>query len=84
MEKRSGEKKVFIKRRSTRRKSCYFKANKITVINYQDIPLLKRFTTDRGKIVPKRNSGVSAKFQRKLAIAIKRARFMGLLPFCVD
>ena len=78
------DKKVFIKRRSPRRKSCFFKANKITVINYHDLPLLRRFVTDRGKIVPKRNSGVSAKFQRKLAIAVKRARFMGLLPFCVE
>lgn len=72
------------KRRARKKRSCYFQANKITVIDYKNVELLKRFITDRGKIVPKRNSGVSAKYQRKLAVAVKRARYMGLLPYCID
>lgn len=78
----STDKPKFKKR--MRRKVCYFTANKIELIDYKDIKLLSRFTTDRGKIVPKRNSGLTAKWQRRVAQAIKRARFMGLLPYCVD
>lgn len=72
-----------IKRR-TRKKLCYFTTNKIEILDYKDIKLLSRFVTDRGKIVPKRNSGLTAKWQRTVANAIKRARFMGLLPYAVD
>lgn len=78
------QKKPQFKRRVRKKRSCYFKANGIKVIDYKNAELLKRFITDRGKIVPKRNSGVSAKYQRKLATAIKRARYMGLLPYCID
>ena len=67
-----------------RRKVCYFTANKIELIDYKDIKTLSRFVTDRGKIVPKRNSGTSAKWQRRVALAVKRARFMGLLPYYID
>ena len=71
-------------KRKRRRKVCYFTANSFEFIDYKDIHILKKFTNDRGKITPKRNSGVSAKWQRKLSMAIKRARYIGLLPHCVD
>jgi len=72
-----------IKRRSKKR-VCYFTMNKVELIDYKDTKTLSRFVTDRGKIVPKRNSGLTAKWQRKVAVAIKRARFMGLLPYSVE
>jgi small subunit ribosomal protein S18 len=75
---------VPVKPRRTRRKVCFFSANKYEVIDYKDIKTLSRFVTERGKIVPKRNSGLTAKWQRKLAQAIKRARFIGLLPHCLE
>lgn len=64
-----------------RRKVCYFTQNKIEHIDFKDVDLLRKFVTDRGKILPRRATGTSAKYQRKLAIAIKRARHMALLPF---
>lgn len=64
-----------------RRKVCYFTANGITYIDYKDTELLKRFISERGKILPRRVTGTSAKYQRKLTIAIKRSRGMALLPF---
>ena len=67
-----------------RKKVCYFTANKIEHIDFKDVDLLKRFITERGKILPRRITGTSAKYQRKLAIAIKRARHMALLPFVKD
>jgi len=67
--------------RPRRRKMCYFTANGITHIDYKDVDLLKRFISERGKILPRRVTGTSAKYQRKLTIAIKRARSMALLPF---
>ena len=72
-----------IKRRSKKR-VCYFTMNKVELIDYKDTKTLSRFVTDRGKIVPKRNSGLCAKWQRRVALAIKRARFMGLLPYSVE
>tara|TARA_A100001015_G_scaffold129715_1_gene143921 strand:- start:12768 stop:13010 length:243 start_codon:yes stop_codon:yes gene_type:complete len=72
-----------IKRRRSK-KVCYFTANKIEVLDYKDTKILSRFITDRGKIVPKRNSGLTAKWQRKVANNIKKARFMGLLPYYID
>lgn len=67
--------------RPRRRKVCYFTANGITHIDYKDVDLLKRFVSERGKILPRRVTGTSAKYQRKLTVAIKRARAMALLPF---
>jgi len=67
--------------RPRRRKVCFFTANGITHIDYKDVDLLKRFVSDRGKILPRRVTGTSAKYQRKLTVAIKRARTMALLPF---
>ncbi|RLK62823.1 30S ribosomal protein S18 [Atopobacter sp. AH10] len=64
-----------------RRKVCYFTANHIDYIDYKDVELLKRFISEKGKILPRRVTGTSAKYQRPLTIAIKRARVMGLLPF---
>lgn len=60
---------------------CYFCVNAIKDIEYKQWQTLQRFTSSYGKIVPRRRSGVCMKHQRKLAQAIKRARFMALLPF---
>lgn len=65
-----------------RKKICYFTANNIEHVDYKDIELLKKFITDIGKIVPSRITGTKAKYQRQLALAIKRARFLALLPYC--
>lgn len=67
-----------------RRKQCPFTASGFKDIDYKDVETLKRFITERGKILPRRITGVSAHFQRKLAVAIKRARHMALLPFVGD
>jgi small subunit ribosomal protein S18 len=67
--------------RAKRRKVCYFTANGITHIDYKDVDLLKKFISERGKILPRRVTGTSAKYQRKLTSAIKRSRTMALLPF---
>ncbi|VEF46065.1 30S ribosomal protein S18 [Bacillus freudenreichii] len=64
-----------------RRKVCFFTSNGITHIDYKDIDMLKKFVSERGKILPRRVTGTSAKYQRKLTVAIKRARQMALLPF---
>ncbi len=66
--------------RKRTKKVCWFEQNKIEP-DYKDVRILSRFITERGKIVPRRLSGVSAKNQRKLALAIKRARHLALLPF---
>ena len=62
-------------------KKCYFCTNNYTEIDYKDAQLLRRFTSSYGKIAPRRRSGVCATHQRKLAMAIKRARVMALLPY---
>lgn len=67
-----------------RKKVCYFTQNKVEHIDFKDVELLRRFVTDRGKILPRRVTGTSAKWQRPLAVAIKRARHMALLPFVKD
>ena len=64
--------------RAKRRKVCYFTANGITHIDYKDLDLLKKFISERGKILPRRVTGTSAKYQRKLTIAIKRSRTNGI------
>ncbi len=71
-------------RKGRRRKVCYFTANNITYIDYKDVELLKRFISERGKILPRRVTGTSAKYQRQLTRAIKRARQMALLPYTTD
>ena len=66
-----------------RRKSCPFSGPNAPKIDYKDIRLLQRFVSERGKIVPARITAVSAPKQRELARAIKRARFLGLLPYVI-
>ena len=67
-----------------RKKVCYFTKNNIETIDYKDVELLKKFISERGKILPRRVTGTSAKYQRMLTTAIKRARHMALLPYVVD
>ncbi len=67
-----------------RRKSCPFSGPNAPTIDYKDLRLLQRFISERGKIVPSRITAVSSKKQRVLAQAIKRARFIGLLPYVID
>lgn len=70
------------KRRFPRRKVCYFRATKAEYVDYKDINTLRRFVTEEGKILPRRVTGTTAKFQRQLTLAIKRARYMALIPYC--
>lgn len=67
-----------------RRKVCQFCADKSTFIDYKDITKLRRSTSDRGKIMPRRATGTCAPHQRQLTEAIKRARQVALLPYVVD
>ncbi|OGU29849.1 MAG: 30S ribosomal protein S18 [Ignavibacteria bacterium GWA2_35_9] len=66
------------------KKYCRFTRDNIKYIDYKDVKLLQRYTTEQGKIIPKRITGTSAKYQRQLALAIKRARHMALLPYVSD
>ena len=75
---------AFKKQRMGGRKVCYFTKNNITYIDYKDTELLKRFISANGKIIPRRVTGTSAKYQRQLSVAIKRARQMALLPYVAD
>ena len=64
-----------------RRKFCRFTAEGVTEIDYKDIATLKNYITESGKIVPSRITGTKAKYQRQLATAVKRARYIALLPY---
>jgi small subunit ribosomal protein S18 len=64
-----------------RKKFCRFTAEGIETIDYKDINLLKGYVSETGKIVPSRITGTKARYQRQLATAIKRARFLALLPY---
>ncbi|WP_259780192.1 30S ribosomal protein S18 [Aestuariispira ectoiniformans] len=66
-----------------RKKTCPFSGENAPAIDYKDVKLLQRFMSERGKIVPSRITAVSNKKQRALARAIKRARFLGLLPYVI-
>ena len=66
-----------------RRKTCPFTGDKAPTIDYKDVKLLQRYVSERGKMVPSRITAVSAKKQRELAKAIKRARILGLIPFVI-
>ncbi len=70
--------------RKSRRKVCAFCVDKIDVVDYKDVARLRRFMSDRGKILPRRITGNCARHQRQLTRAIKRARVMALLPFTVE
>ena len=64
-----------------RRKFCRFTAEKIAEVDYKDLDILKDFINENGKIIPARITGTKAGFQRQLSVAIKRARFLALLPY---
>lgn len=76
-----GEKDLF---RRTRRRGCPFCGDTTQVVDYKDPGLLRYFITDRGKIVPRRVSGLCATHQRALTTAVKRARVLALLPFTTN
>ena len=82
----SEEKAVPAKRfkKTSRRKVCTFCVDKVETIDYKDIAKLRRYVTEKGKILPRRQTGVCSKHQRELAEAIKKARIMALLPFQAD
>lgn len=67
-----------------RRKVCSFCVDQVENIDYKDIAKLRRYTSERGKILPRRVTGTCAKHQRKLTLAIKRARHLALLPYSND
>jgi len=79
MEEKTVVKKSF--KKIPRKKVCAFCQEKIDVIDYKDVNRLKKYVTEGGKIIPRRNSGVCAKHQRRLSTAIKRARIMSLMAF---
>jgi small subunit ribosomal protein S18 len=68
-------------RQFRRRKFCRFTADGISEIDYKDLNILKQYVGESGKIVPSRITGTKAKYQRQLATAVKRARFLALLPY---
>ncbi len=70
--------------RKRRKKTCYFTENNIEYIDFKDVDLLRRFINENGKILPKRVTGTKAGYQKKLSVAIKRARHMALIPFAKD
>lgn len=70
--------------RKGRRKVCSFCVDKIGTIDYKDVAKLRRFISERGKILPRRVTGTCARHQRDLTVAIKRARHLALLPFSSD
>lgn len=76
-----GDDKVKKVRRAPKRKVCQFCVEKSAEIDYKDVGKLKKYVTEKGKILPRRTSGVCAAHQRELTTAIKRARIMALLPF---
>lgn len=65
-----------------RKKSCSFKSKDSDFIDYKDLRMLRDYVMESGRIVPSRITGTSAKYQRQLSLAIKRARFLGLLAYC--
>jgi len=75
------KKKRFANQRTRKRKRCPFTTAGIKEIDYKDVDNLLKFVTERGKILPRRITGVSAKHQKQLSAAIKRARHVALLPF---
>ncbi len=70
-----------INRYPRRKKYCRFTAEGITEIDYKDLSLLKNYITETGKIVPSRITGTKARYQRQLTVAVKRARYLSLLPY---
>ncbi len=81
VEKETAPAKKFFKHPRNKKKVCIFCENKSRVIDYKDVATLRRFVTEKGKIVPCRQTGTCPKHQRELTVAIKRARNIALLPF---
>ena len=71
-------------RYTSRRKVCFFCAEKVQKIDYKDVDALRRYLSDRGKIEPRRKTGTCARHQRRLTIALKRARHLALLPYTAE
>ena len=76
--------KVVARGKRAKRKVCSFCVDKIEHIDYKDAPRLRRYLSERGKILPRRITGTCAKHQRQLTVAIKRARHIALLPYVAD
>ncbi len=70
--------------RKPKKKICSFCVDKVETIDYKDLGKIRRYTTERGKILPRRISGNCAKHQRRVTLAIKRARIVALLPFTAE
>ncbi len=70
--------------RKSRKKVCAFCVDKVEVIDYKDISRLRRFVSERAKILPRRVTGTCARHQRNLTVAIKRARYLALMPYTSD
>ena len=68
-------------RKSNKKKVCFFCAEKISAVEYKDVDLLRRFTTAQSKIIARKRTGMCSKHQRRLSNAIKRARFMAIIPY---
>lgn len=83
-ERASRPERKYRRGRNKRRKVCYFTVNKIEYIDYKDVETLKKFISERGKILPRRVTGTSARYQRMLTKAIKRARQIALLPYTTE
>lgn len=69
---------------TTKKKYCRFKKSKIKYVDYKDAQFLRKFLNEQGKILPRRLTGTSLKFQRKVAQSVKRARHLAFLPYVID
>jgi small subunit ribosomal protein S18 len=76
--------KRFRRRGPFRRKRCRFCVDKIKTVDYKDVQRLRKCMSDRGKIIPRRISATCARHQRQLTVAIKRARYMAMLPYVAE
>ncbi len=84
MERSERPERPMNRNRRSRKRVCAFCADKVTEIDYKDVNRLKRFLSERGKIVPRRVTGTCARHQRQLTTAIKRARHLAFLPYVSD
>ena len=81
---RGGGRREYARKYTPRRKVCAFCVDKISYIDYKDVPRLRRYLSERGKIEPRRKTGTCAKHQRALAVALKRARHVALMPYTAE
>ena len=84
MERSEKPERPMNRNRRSRKKACAFCVDKIAQIDYKDVPRLRRFLSERGKIIPRRVTGTCARHQRQLTTAIKRARHLAFLPYVSD